>query len=212
MDTLDELTHLFRTASVGLAVLDRNLHFLRMNEWLATKAGKQVEEQIGRTFEEVFPVIAPQVVPRIRQVIDTKETVVDVEVAWPVTTELGVQKYWLASYHPLKDRDGTVLRISVVFQDISFHKQADEKLGSTQEYLDSILLNLPVGIAILEGPDFRYFRINHRLAEINGLSVEDHLDRPLAEVLPDAAPDIIPGLRRVLETGSRPVGPSSEAS
>ncbi|MCH8960811.1 MAG: PAS domain S-box protein, partial [Bacteroidetes bacterium] len=81
------------------------------------------------------------------------------------------------------------------------HKQAEEKLPTTQEYLDTILLNLPVGVAILEGPDFRYYRINHQLAEMNGLSVEDHLGRPLAEVLPDAAPDIIPGLRHVLETG-----------
>ncbi len=75
------------------------------------------------------------------------------------------------------------------------------ELRIAQEYLDAVLLNLPVGIAILEGPDFRYYRINHRLAEINGLSVADHLDRPLAEVLPEAAPDIIPGLRHVFETG-----------
>ncbi len=81
------------------------------------------------------------------------------------------------------------------------HKRAEEKLRTTQGYLDTFLLDLPVGIAILEGPDFRYYRINHRLAEINGLPVEDHLDRPLAEVLPEAAADIIPGLRHVLETG-----------
>jgi len=81
------------------------------------------------------------------------------------------------------------------------HKRAEEKLRTTQGYLDTFLLDLPVGIAILEGPDFRYYRINHWLAEINGLPVEDHLDRPLAEVLPEAAADIIPGLRHVLETG-----------
>ena len=80
-------------------------------------------------------------------------------------------------------------------------KQAEEKLPTTQEYLDAILLNLPVGVAILEGPDFRYYRINHQLAEINGLSVEDHLGRPLEEVLPDAATDIVPRLRQVMESG-----------
>jgi len=91
--------------------------------------------------------------------------------------------------------------VLAVVRDTTELNQSNEKLRTTQEYLDTILLNLPVGIAILEGPDFRYYRINHRLAEINGLSVEDHLDRPLAAVLPDAAPDIIPGLRHVLETG-----------
>ena len=69
-----------------------------------------------------------------------------------------------------------------------------------QECLDTILLELPAGVAILEGHDFRYFRINHRLAEINGFPVEYHLGKPLIEVLPDAAPLIIPRLKEVLKT------------
>ena len=81
------------------------------------------------------------------------------------------------------------------------HKKAEISLRKAQEYLYTILLHLPVGVAILEGPDFRYFTINKALAEINGMSVDDHLGRPLKEVLPDAAGDIIPRLRRVRETG-----------
>ena len=63
-----------------------------------------------------------------------------------------------------------------------------------------ILLHVPAGIAILEGPDFRYAYINDRLAEINGLPVEEHLGRPLADVLPAAAPDIASRLRQVMES------------
>ena len=75
------------------------------------------------------------------------------------------------------------------------------KLRKSQRYLDTILLNMPAGMAILEGPEFRYSRINKALADINGLPMEDHLGRRLAEVLPDAAQDILPRLREVLETG-----------
>ena len=168
MDTLDEPGHWYRTAPVGLALLDRDFRFMRINEWLAAMNGKPVEAHIGRTLEEVFPEIAPQIIPWIRQVIETGEPVIDVEVAGTTPTEPGVEKCWRISYHPLKDRDGTVHRISTVVQDITEHKQAEEELRTTQQYLDTILLNLPVGVAILEGPDFRYYRINHRLAEING--------------------------------------------
>jgi len=87
------------------------------------------------------------------------------------------------------------------FQHTTDDRSVDEQFQSTQEYLDSILLHMPAGIALLEGPDFRYIRINRRLAEINGLSVADHLNKPLAEVLPDAAADILPGLRVVRDTG-----------
>lgn len=87
--------------------------------------------------------------------------------------------------------------------DITELKLAETKLELQKltEYLDTTLLNLPAGLAILEAPDFRYFRINHTLAAINGQSIEEHLGRPLAEVIPDAAPDIVPGLKKVLETG-----------
>lgn len=84
---------------------------------------------------------------------------------------------------------------------MSKQKPSEMALRKAQEYLYAILLHLPVGVAILEGEEFRYFTINKALAKINGIAVEDHLGRPLAEVLPDAAPDIIPRLRRVLETG-----------
>ncbi|MCH7674104.1 PAS domain S-box protein, partial [candidate division KSB1 bacterium] len=83
----------------------------------------------------------------------------------------------------------------------SSYTRVKAKLRKSQRYIDTILLNMPAGLAILEGPEFRYFRINKTLADINGLPVEDHLGRRLAEVLPDAAQDILPRLLEVLETG-----------
>ncbi len=85
--------------------------------------------------------------------------------------------------------------------EISEHTRMDKELRTTREYLDTILLNMPAGLAIMEGPEFRYFRINHELADINGVPVEEHLGRPLAEVLPQAAKDIVPMLQKVLDTG-----------
>jgi len=80
-------------------------------------------------------------------------------------------------------------------------KQAESEPETIQEYLDIILFNMPLGVAILEGPEFRYFRINQVLADLNGLPVEEHLGRPLEEVLPQAAPSILPNLRKVFENG-----------
>ena len=78
-------------------------------------------------------------------------------------------------------------------------KQTESELMALREYLDTILLNMPVGVAILEGPEFRYFKINQALADLNGLPVEEHLGRSLEEVLPEAAPGILPNLRKVFE-------------
>jgi len=79
-------------------------------------------------------------------------------------------------------------------------KQSAEALLRITQYLDVLLVNLPVGVAILEGPEFQYFRINQALADLNGLPVEDHLGKPLAEVLPHAKEMIIPELDKVIDT------------
>ena len=187
-----------------MAVVDRELRFIRVNEWLSAIPGKPVEALVGRKLEEFYPELAAQIMPWFRQAIDTQEPVLGVEIG--VSTGRSAKSHQLVSFHPIEDDEGKTQQISIVVQDITAQKRLEEELRTTNEYLDTILLNLPVGVAILEGPDFRYYRINERLAEINGLSVEDHLDRPLAEILPDAAQDILPGLRRVLETGEPILG------
>lgn len=52
--------------------------------------------------------------------------------------------------------------------------------------------------------DLRYLRINDRLAEINGLPVEQHIGRTVREIVPDLAPTAEDLARRIFESG-RPV-------
>ena len=65
----------------------------------------------------------------------------------------------------------------------------------------SILEYMPIGMAVLSGKDFKFLFINETLAAINGLPVKSHLGRPMHEVLPLAADDILPRLKQVMETG-----------
>ena len=81
-------------------------------------------------------------------------------------------------------------------------RELRRRLSSSEQYLDTVLANLPVGVAILEGPEFRYFRINKKLAELNGLPVDAHLGRPLTEVLPHAEEMLLPSMRKVSTTGT----------
>jgi len=77
-----------------------------------------------------------------------------------------------------------------------------KNLQSAYEYLDAIFSNLPsLGIAILEGPEFRYVKINTFLANLNGVSIADHIGKTVEEVLPHAAVHIIPNFRQVWKSG-----------
>ena len=49
----EELELLYRTAPLGLGVVDRELRFVRANEKLAEYAGLSAEEMLGRTTSEI---------------------------------------------------------------------------------------------------------------------------------------------------------------
>ncbi|MGC1359348.1 MAG: diguanylate cyclase [Xanthobacteraceae bacterium] len=58
----------------------------------------------------------------------------------------------------------------------------------------------PVGLVLMD-KDYRFVRINQRMAEINGLPVEAHIGRTLREVLPDIADRVLELYRPVYERG-----------
>lgn len=94
-----------------------------------------------------------------------------------------------------------------VIRDISARKRAElerEKLTRELEtettILDSILKNAPIGFTFLT-PELRYAKTNEALADINGVSAEAHLERTVADIVPDLAPKVSQGFKQVLENG-----------
>jgi PAS domain S-box-containing protein len=61
--------------------------------------------------------------------------------------------------------------------------------------------NAPVGLNVVDR-DLRFRRVNRVCAEINGVPIDAHIGRTVAEVLPEPlARELVPKLRRVLTTG-----------
>ncbi|MBD2521731.1 PAS domain S-box protein [Nostoc sp. FACHB-133] len=66
--------------------------------------------------------------------------------------------------------------------------------------LDALLEAAPVAVCFLDR-ELRYLRINQVFADINGLTIEEHLGRKFGEVLPAMAAEEEQQLQRVLDTG-----------
>lgn len=83
------------------------------------------------------------------------------------------------------------------------HQLLLQEFSAVQQALSelaAIYNDAPVGLAVV-GTDFRYQRINARLAEMNGLPVGAHLGRTMREVVPQLADIAEELVRQVAETG-----------
>jgi diguanylate cyclase (GGDEF)-like protein/PAS domain S-box-containing protein len=98
------------------------------------------------------------------------------------------------------ERDGKPFAIAVVGKEITERKQAEQKISETLSLLDTLQSSAPVGFAFLDR-DFRFARVNEKAAAINGLSIEDHIGRTLADINPQAWSQIEPSYRKVMSEG-----------
>ncbi len=81
--------------------------------------------------------------------------------------------------------------------------QLEESRATLQQQLaeiETIYQSAPIGLNVLD-TDLRFVRINQQLAEINGISAEEHLGKTIRELLPDLADTAEHLLRPILETG-----------
>src|SRR5260370_39664825 len=108
----------FTAAPAGLAILDRELRYVQLNETLAEMNGCSVAEHLGRSVRQVLPALAASVEPILQRILTTGEPALNIDVSGETPAQPGVTRYWVASYFPLPGPGGTVEGIGgVVVED-----------------------------------------------------------------------------------------------
>ncbi|MGZ3457130.1 MAG: ATP-binding protein, partial [Archangium sp.] len=125
-EALTLLDTLLTNAPVGMAILDRELRYVRINQLLADFNGLSIAQTLGRTPYEVIPTLAPFLVPICRRVMEEGVPLIDHEVAGPTSARTGETRYWLLSYYPVRNRAGEVLLVGAVVLDITASKRAEQ--------------------------------------------------------------------------------------
>lgn len=104
------------------------------------------------------------------------------------------------SLRPICNQQGQVTLLISEGRDISDRKALEQKLALREALLNDFFSAAPVGLSIID-EEFRYVKINQQLAEINGLSVSEHIGKTLYEVLPEIAPNLVSLYQQILTTG-----------
>ncbi len=132
-------------APIGLAFLDNNLRYVRINFAMAELNGLTPAAHLGRTIKEVQPQINPEMFANIQQVIETGKPLLDQELTVSKMTMLGMKKqHLLTSYYRVRGADGKALGVGVVMVDISAIKQAEEALRESEQRFRTLADTAPV--------------------------------------------------------------------
>jgi PAS domain S-box-containing protein len=120
------LNTLLRTAPVGLAFFDSALRYVLLNDALAAINGIAAIDHVGKTVTDVLPDWDPQVVADMRKVLETREPIIDREIAGTTPAAPDVLRHWVTSYYPVELADD-VFGIGAVVVEITERKRAEEE-------------------------------------------------------------------------------------
>ena len=95
---------------------------------------------------------------------------------------------------------GRPISFATVTRDFTERKKAEAELQRVNGFLDTLLRTAPIGFCFLD-LNLRYQRVNECLAQMNGISVEAHLGRHIAEVNPEMAEGVREMTAYILATG-----------
>lgn len=108
---------------------------------------------------------------------------------------------WLHSQVNLaRDEEGHDIEVIGYLVDITELKTLEMELTQKQQFLNSFISCAPVGIAILDN-QMQYTLVNEALAEINGVSVQEHIGKKPWDIGISVASDIEEINQQVLTTG-----------
>ncbi len=176
-----ELETIYAEAPLGLALLDREFRFVRINPALAEINGHSIEDHLGRSVWDLVPDVRASAEPLLRQVLATGEALRNVELSGETPAQPGVTRHWSEHFYPVRDAAGAITGIAIICEEITERQATQTTLAANEALFRATFENAAVGFAQLT-PDGRWLRMNQALAEIVGHSRERILDRRIQDI------------------------------
>jgi PAS domain S-box-containing protein len=118
------LDSLFESTPVGLAYLDGDLRYVRVNDKLAELNGLPARDHIGRTPGEVLGDDDPGIETVLRGVLTSGEPVIDAEMEGAVSDEDGLPRRFSTSFFPVRQQ-GRIMGLGGIVVEVSERRRAE---------------------------------------------------------------------------------------
>jgi PAS domain S-box-containing protein len=132
-DTLSLLDSMLANAPIGLAFVDRNSRFVRVNQIFADLTGFTVSRHLGRTLPDLLPAsVAQEVGSAVQRVFTSEEPVRNLELNG-VGGKPRRPWTWLISAYPVRTTPTQVRWVGVIALDASERKRSEEALRRSEK-------------------------------------------------------------------------------
>src|SRR5436190_105291 len=165
----------FEHAPVGLALLDTNGRYVRVNDRLAEINGLPAAQHVGRAIGDVLPDLSPQVAEDVLRVARTGEPLIDVDVTGETPARPGSAREFVASYWPVRAPDGEVVGAGIVVADVTERRGAARALREQTDRYEALLVALSdagEGLLVLER-DGRCLYANSAFEQLSGYTAPE---------------------------------------
>ncbi|MEG4408149.1 PAS domain S-box protein [Microcoleus sp. MON2_D5] len=169
---------LLEASPLAICFLDREMRFIRINQVLAELHGLPAEQHLGKDFRELLPECAAKFAPRIQQVLETGQPLLNLEISGEPPGKPGYFGYWLANYYPVKNEREEIIGVGLIITDITAAKQTELALRESEMRFRSVVESNIIGIGFWDASG-EVTDANDALLEMIGYTREDLASRQI---------------------------------
>lgn len=187
---IETLNSFITSAPVGILILDADMRYVHINEYLAQMNGLPVDAHLGKKLNEVVPDLYAQTAEIFYKVLNQGTVVLDGVVVGETPKAPGIKRTWSVFWFPVSGPDGQANRVAAIVQEITQQitvevqlrqAQATEKIVSDR--VATLMENLTEGFCVFD-PDFRFVYMNAAGARFIDRSRQELIGKTQWEVFP----------------------------
>jgi two-component system CheB/CheR fusion protein len=187
-----EIETLYRTAPVGMALVDANRRYLKRNHHFASLTGAEGEAYVGRLLGDLTPALAERMEAPIAEVFKNSKEVVNI--AATVRMNGDGARDFLIDFYPYEE-EGRVAAVGVILKDVTELRRLERELRRLMDELQHRVKNTLATVASIvnqtvasktnrsELVDTLKRRIGALAATHNLLTLQDWRDASLRDIL-----------------------------